>query len=161
MNEINMKQKALFPGTFDPFTRGHDDLVRRALLFCDEIVIAVGINAGKKTCFTLEDRLRNIEMIYAEEKRVTVTSYDVMTTDFAKNIQASFILRGVRNATDFEFEKDMACINRRLNNVDTVILVSNPAYAHIRSSFVRELIYYKKDISGFIPETSNLIPATK
>jgi pantetheine-phosphate adenylyltransferase len=148
-----MKRKALFSGTFDPFTVGHYALIKRALCFIDEIVIAIGINTGKKTLYTPEERIRNIQNIYPEEKRIKAMSYDMLTTDFAKEIHADFLLRGVRNINDFEYERNMADINRKLSGIDTVILISDPEYEHISSSLVRELIYYKKNITGLIPPT--------
>ncbi|MDR1525065.1 MAG: pantetheine-phosphate adenylyltransferase [Tannerella sp.] len=146
-----MKRKALFSGTFDPFTTGHHSIVKRALCFADEIVIAIGVNIKKKTLYSLEERIDTIKKIYSEEKRVKVTSYDMLTVDFAKEIHADFLLRGVRNLTDFEHERTMADINRKLANIETVILISEPEYEHISSSLVRELIHYKKDITNLIP----------
>ncbi|MDR0349425.1 MAG: pantetheine-phosphate adenylyltransferase [Tannerella sp.] len=148
-----MKKKALFSGTFDPFTTGHHSLVKRALSFTGEIVIAIGVNYEKKTFYSLEERLRFIRKIYAEEPRVEVLSYDMLTVDFAKEIRADFLLRGVRNISDFEYEKYLADVNRKLANMETVILISEPEYEHVSSSLVRELVYYKKDISHLIPAT--------
>jgi pantetheine-phosphate adenylyltransferase len=148
-----MKQKALFSGTFDPFTIGHYALIKRALCFIDEIVIAIGVNIEKKTLCTAKERIDNIKNIYSKEKRIKVMSYNILTVDFAKKIHASLLLRGVRNINDFEYEKIMADINRKLNGMETVILISEPEYEHISSSLVRELIYYKKDITNLIPIT--------
>jgi pantetheine-phosphate adenylyltransferase len=156
-----MKQKALFSGTFDPFTIGHYALIKRALRFIDEIVIAIGVNIEKKTLYTPEERINNIKSIYSEEKRIKVMSYNILTIDFAKEINADFLLRGVRNINDFEYERNMADINRKLNNIETIILISEPEYEYISSSLVRELIYYKKDITNLIPVTSYLIPIIK
>lgn len=146
-----MNKKALFSGTFDPFTIGHYALIKRALQFADEIIIAIGINAEKKTMFSLEERMDNIQKIYAEEKQVKVTSYDILTVDYAKKAGVDFILRGVRNISDFEYEKSMADINRKLSGIETVFLFSEPEYGYISSSLVRELIHHKKDISNLIP----------
>lgn len=148
-----MKKKALFSGTFDPFTIGHYSLIKRALCFTEEIVIAIGINYEKKTFYSLEERIRTIQKIYIEEQRIKIMSYDMLTVDFAKEINADFLLRGVRNMTDFEYEKNLADINRKLADIETVILISEPEYEHISSSLVRELIHYKKDISHLIPIT--------
>jgi pantetheine-phosphate adenylyltransferase len=156
-----MKQKALFSGTFDPFTIGHYALIKRALCFIDEIVIAIGVNIEKKTLYTLEERIYNIQKIYSKEKRIKVMSYNILTIDFAKEIHADFLLRGIRNINDFEYERNMADINRKLNNIETVILISEPEYEYISSSLVRELIYHKKDITNLIPITSYLISVTK
>jgi pantetheine-phosphate adenylyltransferase len=146
-----MKKKALFSGTFDPFTIGHYSLIKRALCFTEEIVIAIGINYEKKTFYPLEERIHTIQKIYSKEQHIKVMSYDMLTVDFAKRIKADFLLRGVRNINDFEYEKNLADINRKLADIETVILISEPEYEHISSSLVRELIHYKKDISHLIP----------
>jgi pantetheine-phosphate adenylyltransferase len=146
-----MKKKALFSGTFDPFTTGHYSLIKRALHFTDKIVIAIGVNYEKKTLYSLEERIYTIQKIYAKEQRIKVMSYDMLTIDFAKEIKADFLLRGVRNIYDFEYEKNLANINRKLANMETIILISEPEYEHVSSSLVRELIYYKKEISHLIP----------
>ena len=147
-----MGKKALFSGTFDPFTTGHHALIRRALCFSDEIIIAIGVNTEKKTMFSLDERLEKIKSIFAKEKRIKVTTYDSLTVDFAKESGADFILRGIRNIHDFEYEKSMAEINRKLSGIETVFLFSEPEYGYISSSLVRDLIKYKKDISNLIPD---------
>ena len=147
-----MNKKTLFSGTFDPFTIGHYELIKRALCFTDEIVIAIGINSGKKNFYSLEDRITNIKNIFAHETRVNVTSYNSLTVDFAKSINVDFILRGIRNTNDLEYEKNMADINRKLSGIDTVFLFSEPEYCYISSSLVRELITHNKDISNLIPK---------
>ena len=147
-----MSKKALFSGTFDPFTIGHHELVKRALCLADEIIIAIGINFGKKTLFSLDERKTSIKKIYADEKCIKVVSYDCLTVDFAKESGVDFILRGIRNINDFEYEKNMADINRKLSGIETVFLFSEPQYSHISSNLVRELIRYKKDISNLIPD---------
>ena len=146
-----MSRKTLFSGTFDPFTIGHYALIKRALYLVDEIIIAIGINIEKKTLFSLDERINNIRKIFAEEKRIKVVSYDSLTIDFAKECGVDFILRGIRNINDFEYEKSMADINRKLSGIETFFLFSEPEYGHISSSLVRELIKYKKDISNLIP----------
>ncbi len=146
-----MTKKALFSGTFDPFTIGHYALVKRALCIADEIIIAIGINSEKKTLFSLEERIENIKSIYAEEKRIKVKSYDTLTIDFAEELGVDFILRGIRNISDFEYEKSMADINCKLSGIETVFLFSEPEYGYVSSSLVRELINHKKDISNLIP----------
>jgi len=146
-----MNKKALFSGTFDPFTIGHYEIVKKALCFTDEILIAVGVNFGKNTLFSLEERVNTIKNIYSEDERINVVSYDSLTVDLAKEYEVDFILRGIRNLNDFEYEKNMADINRNLSGIETVFLFSQPQYSHISSSLVRELISYKKDISNLIP----------
>jgi pantetheine-phosphate adenylyltransferase len=145
-------KKAIFPGSFDPFTTGHCALVKRALAFADEVVIAIGTNVEKKTMFTLEERVENIRSIYRDEPRIHVATYDGLTADFAKETNADCILRGVRNIADFEYEKNMADINRKLAGRETVILFSEPEYGHISSNLVRELIRFDKDITNLIPK---------
>lgn len=142
---------ALFPGTFDPFTIGHDALVHRALKVADELYIAIGINTGKHTMYTLEERMERIKALYKDEPRIHVVSYEGLTTDFAQSIGAQFIIRGVRNTIDFEYEKGIADINRTLTGIDTLLLISEPQYAAISSSMVRELAHFGKDISPYLP----------
>lgn len=143
---------AIFPGTFDPFTIGHDALVRRALSLVDNIYIAIGINTGKRTMLSLEERMERITALYKDEPRIHVVSYDGLTTDFAQSIGAKFIIRGVRSAIDFEYERNIADVNRMLTGIDTVLLISEPQYAAISSSIVRELAHFGKDISPYLPQ---------
>ena len=142
---------AIFPGTFDPFTIGHDALVRRALGVTDELYIAIGINTEKRTMLTLEERLERIAALYKDEPRIHVVSYEGLTTDFAQSIGAKFIIRGVRSAIDFEYERNIADVNRMLTGIDTILLISEPEYAAISSSMVRELVHFGKDISKYLP----------
>ena len=142
---------ALFPGTFDPFTIGHKSLVERGLTCVDEIVIAIGINEKKKTYYTLEQRIEAIRRLYADEPRVRVVSYSGLTVDVAQREKAQFILRGIRSVIDFEYEKSIADVNRQLTGIETLLLFTEPAYAHVSSSVVRELLHYGKDVSPFIP----------
>ena len=142
---------AIFPGSFDPFTIGHDALVRRALDIVDELYIAIGINTGKRTMFTLEERMGRIAALYKDEPRIHVVSYEGLTTDFAQSIGAEFIIRGIRNTIDFEYERNIADINRMLTGIDTILLVSDLKYATISSSMVRELAHFGKDISAYLP----------
>ena len=143
---------ALFPGTFDPFTVGHESLVRRGLDLMDKIVIAIGVNDAKQSYFPLEKRLEMIRDYYRSELRVRVESYDTLTVDFAKEVGARFILRGIRSVTDFEYEKTIADMNRTISGIETFLLFTEPALTHISSSHVRELLRYGHDISAFIPK---------
>ena len=129
------KRRAIFPGTFDPFTVGHQSLVDRALTLVDEIVISIGVNLTKKTYFSLEERVAFIEELYRNEPRVQVMLYDSLTVDFAKRIDARFILRGIRTMSDFEYEKHMADVNRELTGIETFILFTEPEYTHISSTY--------------------------
>ena len=142
---------AVFPGTYDPFTIGHDALVRRALNLVDELYIAIGINTEKRTMQTLEERMQRIATLYKDEPRIHVVSYEGLTTDFAQSIGAQFILRGVRNTIDFEYERNIADVNKMLTGIDSLLLISEPEYAAISSSMVRELAHFGKDISRYLP----------
>ncbi|MDR1811042.1 MAG: pantetheine-phosphate adenylyltransferase [Prevotella sp.] len=147
-----MKKKAIFPGTFDPFTIGHYSLVKRSLQLVDEVVIAVGINDTKKNYYSLDKRIEMIRALYADVPEITVASYAGLTADFAKETGACCIIRGVRSVNDFEYEKNMADMNRQLAGVETVVLFTEPEYAHISSTIVRELLRFGRDVSPFVPE---------
>ncbi|MFA6911998.1 MAG: pantetheine-phosphate adenylyltransferase [Proteiniphilum sp.] len=148
---VPQKRIALFPGTFDPFTLGHESLVRRGLTLMDEIVIAIGINEAKKSYFTLEKRIGMIRDLYRDEPRVKVESYNSLTIRFAEEVGARFILRGIRSVIDFEYEKTIADMNRTISGIETFLLFTEPALSHISSSHVRELLCYGQDVSNFIP----------
>ena len=143
--------KCLFPGSFDPFTLGHKSIVDRVLPLAEEVVIAIGVNAGKKSMFSLEERVAQIQKVYANEPRVKVASYEGLTTDFAKSIGATVMVRGVRTAQDFEFERTLADVNRQLTGIETILLITEPQYSAISSSIVRELLSYGKDVKEFLP----------
>ena len=143
--------KCLFPGSFDPFTLGHKSIVDRVLPMADEVVIAIGVNVGKKSMFSLEERVAQIQKVYANEPRVKVASYEGLTTDFAKSIGATVMVRGVRTAQDFEFERTLADVNRQLTGIETILLITEPQYSAISSSIVRELLSYGKDVKEFLP----------
>ncbi|MDD4631518.1 MAG: pantetheine-phosphate adenylyltransferase [Proteiniphilum sp.] len=145
------KRIALFPGTFDPFTIGHESLVRRGLALMDEIIIAIGTNEAKKSYFTLEKRIGMLRDFYREEPRVRVESYDSLTISFAQEVGARYILRGIRSVTDFEYEKTIADINRTISGIETFVLFTEPPLTHISSTHVRELLRYGHDVSCFIP----------
>lgn len=152
MNEQNEnKRVALFAGSFDPFTIGHHRIVQRALNMFDTVVVAVGHNMGKDTMFPTEKRVADIRALYKDDNRVQVLAYSGLTVDFAKSIGAACLLRGVRSVKDFEYERDLADINLRLSGMETLFLVSEPQYAAISSSVVRELLAYGKDVSAFMP----------
>ncbi len=146
------KRIALFPGTFDPFTVGHESLVRRSLTLVDEMIIAIGVNDNKQSYFPLDKRLQMIRDLYQPEPRVRVESYDTLTVDFAREVGADFILRGIRTIADFEYEKTIAHMNRTLSGIETILLFTEPNHAHISSSIVRELLRYGRDVSSFLPE---------
>jgi pantetheine-phosphate adenylyltransferase len=142
----------LFPGTFDPFTIGHDSIVRRGLAFLDEIIIAIGVNDSKRTYFSSQCRLKMIEELYKNEPRVKVEAYDSLTISFAQQKGASLILRGIRTVNDFEYEKTIADMNRKISGIETILLFTEPEYACISSSAVRDLLKYDKDVAPFLPK---------
>lgn len=145
-------RKAIFPGTFDPFTVGHYSVVKRALTFMDEIIIGIGINENKKAYFPIEKREAMIRALYKDEPRIKVMAYDCLTIDFAQQVGAQFIVRGIRTVKDFEYEETIADINRQLAGIETILLFTEPEQTCVSSTIVRELLSYKKDISQFIPE---------
>lgn len=142
---------ALFPGTFDPFTIGHESLVRRGLDLVDEVVIAIGINEAKKAYFSVEKRIEMIQSLYQNEPRIRVESYNSLTIDFAQKVGAKYILRGIRSVIDFEYEKTIADMNRTISGIETFVLFTEPALTHISSTLVRELLRYGRDVSDFVP----------
>jgi len=144
-------KRAIFPGTFDPFTVGHYSIVKRGLNIFDEIVIGIGHNQSKKTLFSIEKRIEMIQKAFEGEVRVKVTSYSTLTVDFATEVQAGFILRGLRSVGDFEYERTIGDNNRLLTGIETVILFTEAEYAHISSTVARDLMSYGKDISSFLP----------
>lgn len=141
----------IFTGSFDPFTVGHDDIVRRALPLFDRIIIGVGYNERKKTMFTPDERVAAIAALYAGEPRIEVRSYSDLTVDFARREQAGFIIKGVRSVKDFEYEREQADINRRIGGVETVLLYAAPQFESVSSSMVRELMHFGRDVSEFLP----------
>ena len=142
---------AIFPGSFDPFTVGHASIVDRGLPMFDRIVIGVGVNDKKRSFYTPEQRVEAIQKVYACEPRIKVVSYSDLTIDLARREGATFILRGLRSVKDFEYERDIAAMNKRLAGVETVMLFTEAQYSDISSSVVRELIAYGKDVSAFLP----------
>ena len=146
-------RKAVFPGSFDPFTLGHQDIIKRSIPLFDEIVIAIGVNAEKKYMFSLEERMRFIEETFKDESKVTVISYEGLTIDLCKKIKADFILRGLRNPADFEFEKAIAHTNRRLSKIETIFLLTAAKTSFISSSIVRDVIRNGGDYTILVPES--------
>lgn len=142
---------AIFPGSFDPFTIGHASIVERGLPLFDQIVIGVGINESKRSLYSIGERVEAIRALYAGESRIRVVSYDDLTIDLARREGAQFILRGLRSVKDFEYERDIANMNERLAGIETVLLFTEPQYASISSSVVRELIAFGKDVTDFLP----------
>ena len=140
-------KRAIFPGSFDPFTIGHYDIVMRGLQLFDEIIIGVGQNGEKSDHHNLQTRIDAIRHTFADEPRVSVRAYSTLTVDFAQEVDAHFILRGVRNTRDFEYEQSIAEANRQMTGIETLLLYTRPEYAHISSTLVRDLMHYGKDVT--------------
>ena len=147
-----MNNKAVFPGSFDPLTLGHVDIINRAIPLFKEIIIAIGTNSSKKYMFTLEERINFIKETYKNTPKVTVTSYKGLTIDFCKKNNIDFILRGLRNPADFEFEKAIAHTNRTLAQIETVFLLTSANTSFISSSIVRDILRHSGDISKLVPK---------
>ena len=145
-------KKVIFPGSFDPFTRGHADLVERGLQLFDEVVVAIGYNERKPGWIPVQERVDAIKAFYANEPRVIVDSYSCLTVDFAKQCGATAILRGIRTVTDYEYEMQLADVNKQLTGIETLLLFANPQLSAVSSSVVRELAHFGKDIKPFLPE---------
>ena len=150
-DRYGLLRKVLFPGSFDPFTLGHADIVRRALGLFDEVVVAVGYNEQKKGWMPVEERVEAIRKLYKDEPRVTVESYMGLTVDFARERGITAIVRGVRTTADFEFEMQLADVNRQLTGIETILLPASPQLASLSSSIVRELASFGHDVSAFLP----------
>lgn len=150
-------KRAIFPGTFDPFTIGHYSIVMRGLNIFDEIIIGIGVNFSKKNLFNEEDRKKMIEDTFRDEPRVRVEIYNSLTIDFAKKYEAGFILRGLRTVADFEYERTIGDTNFELSGIETVILFTESAYSHISSTVIRDLIRYGKDVKKFLPPGADML----
>jgi len=146
-------RKAIFPGSFDPFTLGHYDILKRSLSLFDEIIVGVGRNNQKKTMFSEKQRLSFIENCFKDEKKIKVEAYQGLTINFCKKVGASFIVRGIRNNGDFEFEKAIARTNRKLSKIETIFLLTSAKTSFISSSIVRELILNNGDYKQLVPNS--------
>ena len=145
-------RRAIFPGTFDPFTTGHMSIVKRGLNILDELIIAIGVNDAKRTYFTEEQRLEMLRSFFKNDSRIKIISYNKLTIDAARDHGADFIIRGIRSVNDFEYEKTIADVNRKLSGVETIILFTEPELTHVSSTIVRELLRYGHSVKDFIPE---------
>ncbi len=151
-----MKNIAIFPGSFDPITVGHVSIIQRALPLFEKIIIAIGMNAEKKTMFPVEQRAEWIRQVFKEEPKVVVETYSGLTVDFCKQQKAGFILRGLRTAADFEFERGIGQINRKLGpGIETLFLLTEACHTPISSSIVRDVIRHGGDVSSMVPEVVN------
>ena len=146
-------RKAIFPGSFDPITNGHFDIIKRGVSLFDEVIVAIGVNAEKKYMFSVEDRKRFIEEAFKDEPKVKVITYSGLTIDLCKKEKADFILRGLRNPADFEFEKVIAHTNRVMSKIETVFLLTAARTSFISSSIVRDVLRNGGDISQLVPES--------
>ena len=148
-----MMKKAVFPGSFDPITLGHVDLIYRGLEIFDEIIIAIGVNADKKQLFSLEDKIQQIKNTFINEPKIKVASYKGLTIDFCKSVNSKYILRGLRNSSDFNYEQSIAQTNSSLSSIESVFLISSPQLAHISSTIVRDIIKNEGDYKSLVPES--------
>jgi pantetheine-phosphate adenylyltransferase len=146
-------KRAIFPGSFDPITLGHYDIIQRGISLFDELIIAIGENADKKYMFDLDQRMHFIQEAFRDEPTIKVQSYSGLTVDFCRQVEANFILRGLRNPADFEFEKAIAHTNRKLAEIETVFLLTSSGKSYISSSIVRDVIRNGGDYTGLVPET--------
>lgn len=154
-----MNRIAVFPGSFDPFTRGHEEIVKRALEIFDRLIIAIGENAEKKYLFSQVQRLTLIKDVFHLEQRVSIESYPGLTVEFCKKVGAGFIVRGIRNPGDFQFESDIAALNKQMDGkIETVFLSASPGLAHLSSTLVRDIYKNGGNITELIPE-GMVIPA--
>lgn len=152
-----MERIAVFPGSFDPITVGHVDIIKRGLKIFDRIIVGIGSNAEKKYMFDLQKREAWVQQTFASESRISVVTYQGLTVDFCKKVNAGFILRGLRNSSDFEFEKAIAHMNGAISNgLETIFILTDLRFAAVSSSIVRDIIRNGGDVSAFIPETVKL-----
>jgi pantetheine-phosphate adenylyltransferase len=148
-----MIKRAVFPGSFDPITKGHENIILRAIPLFDEIIVAVGLNIEKKSYFKVEDRLKWIKDVFANSPKIKVESYSGLTVDYCREVKASYILRGLRTSADFEFERTVGQVNKKLDPaIETVFLLTTPEYNSINSSIVRDVYKNGGDVSLFIPD---------
>ncbi len=147
-----MERIAIFPGSFDPFTKGHEDIVLRGLHLFDKIIIGVGYNSKKQRYFQIDTMLPKIRQTFAGNDQVEVVAFDDLTASLARQYGARYLLRGLRNTTDFEYENSISQINRHLNTeLETIFLITSPQYAHINSSIIKEVHKYGGDVAEFLP----------
>lgn len=148
-----MTRTAIFPGSFDPFTIGHESIVRRALPMFDKIIIMIGFNANKKSFFSLEKRLKWINQIFENEEHIEVRVHEGLTVDFCKEVGAKYILRGLRTSSDFEYERAIAQVNKKMHpEIETVFLLTLPEHTPVNATIIRDIVFHGGDASMFLPE---------
>ena len=149
-----MQKIAIFPGSFDPFTIGHESIVKRALPMFDKIVIMIGYNANKKSFYSIEKRLKWINQVFQNEEKVEVQKYDGLTVDFCKKVDAKYILRGIRTSSDFEYERAIAQVNKKMHpEIEAVFLLTLPEHTPVMATIVRDIVYHGGDASMFLPDS--------
>jgi pantetheine-phosphate adenylyltransferase len=152
-----MERIAIFPGSFDPFTVGHESIVKRAIPLFDKIIVMIGYNSNKRSFFPVEKRLKWINEVFKDESSVSVESYEGLTVDFCKKVNASYILRGLRTSADFEFERAIAQVNKKMYpKIESVFLLTTPEHTPINSTIVRDIILHGGDASQFLPASLNM-----
>jgi pantetheine-phosphate adenylyltransferase len=152
-----MERVAIFPGSFDPFTVGHESIVKRALPLFDKVIVMIGYNSNKKSFFPLEKRMKWINQVFDDEVKVEVQSHEGLTVDFCKKVSAHYILRGLRTSADFEYERAIAQVNKKMHpEIETVFLLTKPEHTPINSSIVRDIILHGGDASMFLPKKLNM-----
>lgn len=147
---------AVFPGSFDPITKGHEDIVRRALPLFDKVIMAIGINSKKRSLYSIEERVDWIKKVFHGEAKVEVKQFTGLTVHFCEKQGANYIIRGLRNGSDFDYEKTISQLNADLGNIESVFFISKPQFSHISSTIVREIILGKGDASLFLPDSIKL-----
>lgn len=155
MNKI--KRIAVFPGSFDPITLGHEDLIKRAAPLFDKVIVAIGLNSSKKNLFPLNKRMLWLEEVFKEEENIVIDSYEGLTVNFCNKMSSSYIIRGLRSSSDFEYEKQISQLNHIIGSgIETVFLISKPEFSHISSSIVREILKNNGDVSQLVPRELDL-----
>ena len=152
-----MKRVGLFPGSFDPFTKGHEDVVIKALTLFDEVIIAIGVNSKKTYLFDLDKRVKHIESLMINYSNVRVMAYQKLTVEFCKEVGANFIIRGLRDSKDFEYEKSIAHMNAEISNIETVFLLTSQKFGAINASIVREIFRNNASIEPFVTNSALLV----
>ncbi|MFW5792847.1 MAG: pantetheine-phosphate adenylyltransferase [Bacteroidota bacterium] len=151
-----MKKIALFPGSFDPITKGHESIIRRAITLFDKLIIGLGVNNEKKGFFPIEQRKNWIIEVFKDEPKIEVQIYDGLTVDYCEKVNAKFLLRGLRTSADFEFERSIGQVNKQLHpDIETIFLLTAPEHTALNSSIVRDVLKYGGDVSKFVPEAVN------